>query len=78
MYIELNMPIIRTVCPDTMEKANCPVYQYLEKKHTLFRVSMNETHLIPNSYNSIKLACAINKMRAICRKCGKKANETTR
>ncbi len=78
MYTELNVPIIRVVCPDTMTKANCPVYQYLRKRSKVFHVSINETHLIPNSYKGLKIVHEINKMRKICENCGKKVNERTR
>lgn len=78
MYTEFNVPVIRTVCPETVTEQNCPVRNYLKNNQKLFHMSMNESYLIPHSNNMIRVACGLTKLRKICKKCGKNNSEKTR
>lgn len=74
MYTELYIPVIKTVCPETKNEQNCPVRQYLENDQNLFHVSFFGNYLVPNSYDTKKIAEGINKMRKICEECGNNKN----
>ena len=69
MFVEYNTSIIRTQCPDAMKGQRCPLREYVEKGQDVFHVSINETYLIPNTYDIKKLFRTIMKMHQICNKC---------
>lgn len=75
MYVEYNTSVIRTQCPDTMKGQKCPLREYVEKGQDAFHVSINETYLVPNTYNIKKIMRTIMKMHEICRNCCKEQNQ---
>lgn len=69
MYTIFNTSLIHTQCPQNMTEGTCPLRQFIDKGQDLFHVSMNETHLMPNEYNSEKFMRTYSQMLAICNKC---------
>ena len=42
MYSNINLQLVSVLCPDGMNKQNCPVRRYIASKSDLFNMSANE------------------------------------
>ncbi len=74
MYTVFNTNLISTQCPQNMTEQTCPVRQFINNGQDLFHVSINETYLTQNEYNSEKFMRVYAQMLAVCNKC--KADNT--
>lgn len=75
MYTEFNIPVIRTVCPATMTKSDCPVIKYLQEHKDVFHLSLNGISLIPHTNDTLKIARELVNIRLICNHCNLQINE---
>ena len=71
MYSILNLQIISTICPNGMDKNNCPVQQYIGQQNT-FRTTANESLLEPvKPYLDVReeYIATLDKIHELCAKC---------
>ena len=64
-----NMALMNIECPKEMSEKNCPLRSYLKSDQSNFRISINETLLMPKTDDWNKLGESFAEMQKICHKC---------
>lgn len=70
-----NMNLLNTECPAQMNEQNCPLRKYLDSPASALRISINETLLMPKTYDMDELVKSINQIRTICQDCKAQNNK---
>ena len=69
MYTIYNTPLVNEKCPDNMTESTCPLRIFIKNGQDLFHISINETYLVPKTYDREKFMHIYDEMHAICNKC---------
>jgi hypothetical protein len=63
------MALMNIECPKEITEKDCPLRKYLNSDQSNFRISINETLLVPKTNNWDELGKSFVEMQKICQGC---------